>query len=207
MKVPKKHNPYLAPLIEAAIYLIPILLLTLSNFRVSRTLSAAMKNPKYVLPAIGLFPLLIVWQVRRRKLRYTLADLSAAFLGFGATLIPLDYLSQKFNYPLREYLVIVLYVEIMIGFGFLSALKNRNLLQERAVALRWLIFAAFLMAPATALPALYATIELVINNELFHNDWTGMLAWLALILPVLISVWFRTIFNVSKVDAEGAPRE
>ena len=174
---------------------------------VQRTVYAIAMNPTIVLGAIGVFPLFLMVLIHRLRLRIQLADLSAAFLGFGATLIPLDVLSQKLGYPIREYLWIVLYVEVLIGLGFLSALANRNLLQDRAVALRWLIFAAFLMAPATALPALFATVELVINNELFHNDWTGMLAWLALILPVLISVWFRTIFNVNKLDAEGAPRE
>jgi hypothetical protein len=157
-------------------------------------------NSMLIMTLIGLCPLGLLLQMQRLRLRFTLAVLSAAFLGFGAVLAPLQFLLQKAGYPLNEYPIIVLYVEIAVGFGFIGALKNRNELHDRVVYLRWLIFMASLVTPATIVPGLIATGAMARDSALFHNDWIALLCWALLILPPLIAFWFWGIKEIHKGD-------
>lgn len=157
-------------------------------------------SPNLVLMLIGVVPLLLLYRLHTLRMRVALADLSAAFLGFGAVLVPLQYLLQINGYPLNDYPIVVLYVEITLGQGFINALRNRNRLHDRVVYLRWVIFMASLLAPATALPALITTGAMVRNNAAFHNDWLALLCWASLLLPPLIAFWFYAIGEIRKGD-------
>ena len=163
-------------------------------------LMALIKNETLMLVTIGLFPIALLYWIHTRRLRFGLADLSAGCFGFGAALVPIHYLMERSGYSLREYPVIVLYIEIMIGIGFAAALKDRELLHEQFVLLRWTIFVATLLAPAQVLPALIMTVALVMSGSPFRNDPISGIAYFALVAPPLVAFWFWGIREARKGD-------
>ena len=168
--------------------------------RLRHTLLAIAMDETICLMLIGLYPVGMLYWIHRRRLRYGLADMALGFGGFGATLVPLSYLLEKSGFPLRNYPIIVLYVEVMVGVGFALALQRRGMLHEKFERIRLLVFMAHLIAPATIVPAVIMTGALFMPDNPFHNDWGSLLSWLALMLPPLAMFWFSAINEVRKSD-------
>ena len=179
--------------------LVALGILTVAGVRTG-LLEAFVKNETTVLVMIGLYPVALFYWIHTRRLRFGLAELSTGCFGFGAALVPLHYLLERSGYSLREYPIIVLYVEIMIVIGFAAALKDRELLHEQFVLLRWIIFIATLLAPAMALPALIMTVALVMSGSPFRNDTVSGIAYLALVAPPMVAFWFWGIKEARKGD-------
>ena len=127
--------------------------LALSIHSSRQVLFAIALNETIVLMLIGLYPVGLLYWIHLRRLRFGLADMALGFLGFGAALVPLSYLLERSGYPLRNYPIIVLYVEVMVGVGFALALQRRGMLHAKSSTLRLLVFVAHLIAPAMIVPA------------------------------------------------------
>src|SRR5262245_57689411 len=91
----------------------------------SALVRAFVTDDRFVLALIGLYPVLLLYWIHARKLRFGLNDLTVASLGFGAALVPLHYLLERAGYSIREYPLIVFYAEVMIGLGFVAAVNGR----------------------------------------------------------------------------------
>src|SRR5581483_9518654 len=153
-----------------------------------------------VLMLIGLFPVGLLYWIHHKRLRFGLADMALAFIAFGATLVPLSYLSELIGHSLRNYPIAIFYVEVMIGVGFAIALRSRGMLHEKFERVRLLVFMSHLIGPAMVIPAVIVTGMLFRESSPFRNDWGSMLSWLALMLPPLTMCWFSAINEVRKSD-------
>ena len=150
--------------------------------------------------------LAITWGQLRRG-RFSLLELLAAVVGFAGVLACMHFLILKKNWDPAEVIPLAaMGTGFLMVFGFWQGCSNRNQIREEANRVRWIVFLAGLLAPATTLPALLVGVSLCLDDLHFCNDFSVAIVWLLLLMPGLCQAWFSAISSVRKDDQAEAQR-